>query len=318
MHENLTDAALYALCKKYGLNAKQWLRKFAGLLPEVYRRQLYKHRSYGSIYEFAAKLAGMSETQVDKIIYIARKLEGKPALKSLLETGEIGWSKIEKVAYIATPETDKFWVEKVRSLPAATLELYVQKERKSPHMSETQPAKWKHISFPISPELKYLLKKTQQELEKEKSQKMSINEVLLIVLKNYKTPSYNKAAQKVIQICPTCVQKCEKEKMEARRPIPTAVQNLVRIRQDHRCAFPRCNQPGRIFHHTRRFALVPNHDPAFIVYLCTAHERLAHTGLIGNEQDHPSHWYMRSAPDYTASSYQIDQKVAVYRREPDS
>jgi hypothetical protein len=69
--EKLTDSELYKKCQEYGLNAKQWLRKFAGLLPEVLRRRLHKRRGYTSIHEFAAKLAGMSEGTVNRILRLA-------------------------------------------------------------------------------------------------------------------------------------------------------------------------------------------------------------------------------------------------------
>ena len=63
--QNLTDKQLYERCRLIGLNAKKWLRAFAVLLPEVERRQLYKKYGFHSIFEFAAKLAGMRK----KVVY---------------------------------------------------------------------------------------------------------------------------------------------------------------------------------------------------------------------------------------------------------
>ncbi len=127
---NLSDSELYTLCKKYGSLARQARRKFAGLLLEVYKRRLYKRRGYTSIHEFAAKQAGMNQTTVNTILRIAKKLQNKPALKELLESGAQGWSKIEKVAYIATPETDKFWADKVKTLCCRALEAYIRECRR--------------------------------------------------------------------------------------------------------------------------------------------------------------------------------------------
>lgn len=128
--KNWSDALLYSKCKTYGFNARVWLRKFAGLLPEVNRRQLYKRRGYASLHEFARKLAGMSDYTTDKILCIAAKLEDKPVLKEKFVAGEEGWSKIEKVAYIATKESDEFWAKKTSSLTQRALEVYVQEFRK--------------------------------------------------------------------------------------------------------------------------------------------------------------------------------------------
>lgn len=184
----LSDKELYALCEKYGGNAKSWLKKFAGLLPEVYKRRLYKKRGCASIHEFAKKVAGMNEATVDKILNLRRKLEGKPELLKLFESGEEGWSKLESVAYIATPETDKQWAEKVELLPYHSLVLYVKDYREQitgagerENIQEiSQPTivdYSRKISFHVSPETEFQLRLFKQKLEKEKKESLSWNEV---------------------------------------------------------------------------------------------------------------------------------------------
>lgn len=120
----LADRALYDLCKEYGGNAKKWTRKFAVLLPEVFKRGLYKRRGFISIYEFAAKVAGMGHAAVDQILSLDRTLEGKPALKALVE--EYGWSKVRVVACYATKETEEMWADKVKLLSKSALEVYTR------------------------------------------------------------------------------------------------------------------------------------------------------------------------------------------------
>src|SRR3989338_6035614 len=138
----LSDKDLYALCKEYGRKARFWRRKFAGLLPEVERRCLYRRRRCGSIYEFAAKLAGMSKESVDKVLRLSKKLEDKPFLLEQLETGAQSWSKLEKVAYIATSQTDGAWAERIENMPQPAVEAFVQNFRlKTTLQSETEPVK---------------------------------------------------------------------------------------------------------------------------------------------------------------------------------
>ena len=129
----LSDEALFELCQKYGKNAKIWMRKFACLLPEVFKRQLYRRKRFASIHEFAACLAGMNYAATDQVISLFRALENKPILRGLIE--EYGWSKVRVVASISTPETDEFWAGKVKILSKGALETYVrglreQEERK--------------------------------------------------------------------------------------------------------------------------------------------------------------------------------------------
>ena len=73
----MTDKELYKLCKKFGKRTLEARRKFAGLLPEVLKRHLYEKKGFSSIYEFAAKLAGMSHEQVNLVLRLERKFEDK-------------------------------------------------------------------------------------------------------------------------------------------------------------------------------------------------------------------------------------------------
>lgn len=125
---SLQNKELIKLCKLYGSNARLWLRKFANLLPEVYKRGLYKNTNCRSIHEFAAKYSGMNRATVDQIILLDRNLEDKPTLRNLLE--DHGWSKLRVVANVATKDTDKMWAEKVKKLTKSALEIYVQEWRK--------------------------------------------------------------------------------------------------------------------------------------------------------------------------------------------
>ena len=125
----LSDQELYEKCRQYGLNARTWSRKFAGLIPEVARRRLHKRRGFASIQQFGNMVGGLSEYTVDKILHLAEKLKDKPRLLAMLESGEEGWSKIAKVAYVATVETDEMFAEKIKILPTRALEAFVQNYR---------------------------------------------------------------------------------------------------------------------------------------------------------------------------------------------
>lgn len=77
----MTDQELYNLCRKYGEMTLSAKRKFAGLLPEVLRRKLYEKKGFSSIFEFAARLAGMSREQVQLVLNLEKKFENKPLLE---------------------------------------------------------------------------------------------------------------------------------------------------------------------------------------------------------------------------------------------
>lgn len=326
--ERMSDAELYGCCQEYGKKARMWAKKFAGLLPEVYRRHLYKRRNFVSIYQFAAELAGMSRDAVDRILDLDENLINKPALRELFVSGAQGWSKIRNVAYIATPQTDKLWAEKVVTLSSPALATYVQEVRKSQKvgpqtlLGDKLPTQqeWGRLSFPVSPGIENKLRARKLELEKKMHRALSWNEVMAELLKGDFVAEAGKTSarqQKIVQICPECETKKANEKEHegmTKRPIPAAVNTVLTHEYGKKCAYPGCVRPPEILHHTRRFALRKNHDPSFIAPLCKSHERIAHAGLIANEHQAPEQWVVRLEPERNSAAFKIDQKVMQFRR----
>ena len=87
----------------YGKNAREWMRKCEMILPEIDRRKIWKKHKYGSIYEYAAKLAGMSRERVTDCLRIHRHIGDKPALLAVAE--HKGICALRPVATVATQET---------------------------------------------------------------------------------------------------------------------------------------------------------------------------------------------------------------------
>ena len=125
---NLTDRELFSLCRQCGANIRRFQREFACYLPEVEKRRLHKHHGCHTLYEFAAKQAGMTKDTVDEILKVHQKLIDKPILRSLMM--EQGWGKLRIVASIATLETQEFWAEKVITMSKITLQTFVNELKK--------------------------------------------------------------------------------------------------------------------------------------------------------------------------------------------
>jgi len=125
----LSNENLYKLCKKYGSQAKLWRQKFIGLLPEVNRRRLFEEKGFSSIFEFAAKLCGLSVEQVRLALNLEKRFEDKPVLKKMLENGEVSINKLARVVSIATPENEEELVEKIKILPRSALDTLVRDEK---------------------------------------------------------------------------------------------------------------------------------------------------------------------------------------------
>lgn len=270
----LTDAALYQKCKLYGTNARTAMRKFEALLPKVYRRRLYKKRNCASIHEFASKLAGMSHEKVDRILSMANKLKNKPILQQAFESGKIGYSKIEDVVFVATPETEEKWAEKAQNMNRLALKLEVQKERAKTGIDLNQniglfiagdnfepvemTEKWNTVSFKISKEDEIEFKSIKQKLEKFSGETLSAGETFSKILKLVKGMQISKEIkpvpeeQTVIQVRPECAAKKAHEATQRgkiSRYVPVSVKRLVLARQNRRCAHPGCTNPPAELHH---------------------------------------------------------------------
>jgi hypothetical protein len=126
---SLSDEQLLKLCQRYGEQSRVWRQKFAGLLPEVNKRRLYEKKGFESIFEFALKLAGMSQNQVCRVLNLERKFEDKPALHKMLINGEVSPNKLIKIAPIATAQNQEELAAQVKMLPCRALETLARDEK---------------------------------------------------------------------------------------------------------------------------------------------------------------------------------------------
>ena len=94
------------------------------------------------------------------------------------------------------------------------------------------------------------------------------------------------------------------------RYIPESVKQELRKKYDGKCGYPNCNKPSTILHHTKRYALEPNHEN--IIPLCSEHHEIIHNSWINNETDSPSKWLKGLYEGINKAKEKIDQKVRLY------
>ncbi len=279
------DQQLHQQFSEYGQNAREWMRKCVLLLPEIERREIWHKKGFGSIFEYAAKLVGMSRSTVEDGLRIMKKVETFPALEAVIEVA--GVNRVRPVLGVVTLETQDFWAEKAKSMSKNTLETYVKNYRlESRTSTETQSVK---LTIDLSPAMVEKLKRLKGAGTWEE-----LMEKLLAGVSEKPTdlPEVVKTSS---------------------RHIPLHIQRQVRSRSGGLCAYPGCVKVATSLHHTQRWGLEKVHDPARLHGLCTEHERLAHLSLIENEEASPSDWTLRSEADMTTDKRFIDQFVALYR-----
>lgn len=290
------DRQIHQQFSQYGQNTREWMRKCVLLFPEIERREIWKKKRCGSIYEYAARLAGMSRAMVDEALWVLKKVEDKAELMKIVQ--EKGLRRVRPLVSIATKETESFWAEKARVMSRSTLETYVKNYRLE-LIPGNKPLPEKRT---IALELPLALA---QRLEQAQKRADFIGEIEIMLSK---LEAKEKEEQRKV------VSKANSKLMEApSRHMPTQVKRHVLQRTDGLCAYPRCIKPATSLHHTQRWALEKVHDPQRLHGLCTPHERLAHLGLIEHEEESPQKWRLLREADRSAFKTYVDQFVGLYR-----
>ncbi len=334
------DQSLHEKFVAYGTNAKEWMRKCVLLLPEINARAIWKQKGFGSIYEYAAKLAGMSRNTVDNALRILEKIEDKPYLRLVAEHKGLG--AIRPVITVATPDDEKFWARKAAAMSKNTLETYVREYRRQKEFAGCAPfdaPAAKSFNPDFRPGTEFRVKEERAENVKNGSESgvedqiaglgtcapsvpakiilaMDLEPEVAAILQKLKGQGdWNMLMKELLALREEKLTAEAPEPIEdAKRYIPVRIKRYVLKKTNGQCAYPGCTKPYRILHHTQRFALRPTHDSKTLVPLCKAHERLAHQGLIEHEQEGPENWRVRDEAERDKVTYAVDRRVMVRRK----
>lgn len=258
----LSDTQLLTLCRQYGEAVLTWRRKFLGLLPEVHKRKLYEQARCSSVFEFAKKLAGISEEQVRLTLNLERRFENKPALHEALVNGEVSVNKLAKVASIATKKNAEELAEKAKILPQNALETLVRDTKSE--SCENQELFSEGLRAQISPTFQ-LTPEVQEKLEELHRKGIDINNIILSAIENRE--------QKIEEEKEIISNECQ---LTNSRYIPARTRKLLKKEHGNKCSIKTCNKPSEEIHHSQRFSVAKTHDPKHLAPLCKEHHTLAH------------------------------------------
>ena len=284
---------------EYGQNAKEWFRKCALLLPEIEKFKVWRKKGFHSIYEYAAKLANMSQYQVNEALRTVRKTADFPELRKIVEIK--GINAVRPVLTIVNEKTEHFWAEKAKSMSRHTLETYVRDYKKEFVGLHVQPIPSEKLN------------------KRSESTTINLKPEIIAKLEKFNQGDWNELMQKFIDLYEKNLeQELKQEKpapaTDTSRHIPKKIHDYVLKRSHGKCEFPNCTSDYAHLHHTNRLASNKIHDPDQIVALCEAHHDLAHRGLIDNEDKKTNTWKILKEPDYTNLNWYIDQQIATHRR----
>jgi len=292
----ISDEKLYQLCKEFGDKTRLWRQRFIGLLPEVNRRKLYKKKGFGSVFEMAAKMAGLSREQVARALSLDQKFDDKPALKSLLVNGEARIHKLARVVSIATVENEKELAEQVQRLPQKALETLVRDEKilatgdgpdSESRINKTlfgdDFVRVEDPALAVTHKLE-LAEDVENELAELQRKGLDVNELLREFLRRREEDIVEEKEKIVKEINNIELARsgiggrigCPQGKKPSRY-IRVKVRGILQKEHGTKCSIPPCNKPAKVIHHTQRFALAGTHNPYYLAPLCDEHHKIAHS-----------------------------------------
>ncbi len=247
---NMSEKQLYQKCLKWGARCREARAKFEGLLPLVEKSRLWEKKGFGSIFEFAAKLAGLSHEQVRRVLSLDERLSDRPLLQNAIRQGEISVNKMARIVSIATPENQQELLETAKNLSKSALETFVRDQKSVPGHAHSETT---------SREVK-LHEDVRERLNDLQNKGIDINELIREAL--------DKRDQEIAE--------AYVETPAKSRYVPAPVKRAIKKEHGTKCSVPGCSRPSCTLHHTRRFALTKSHNPAYIAPLCKAHHEIAH------------------------------------------
>ncbi len=275
---SLSDGELWTKIIRYGEAARMWRQKFLGLLPEVHRREIWKAHGFGSVVEFAGKVAGVSEAHVKRVLSLEQNIQDKPILHRMLVNGEVSVNKMARVGGIVTEENEAMLAEKVQALSLPTLKVFVQDYKAVVNHHSASENIQKSLQLPNASHLG-LNEETIEQLMTLKEKGFELNTLLQELLKK---------REQAIQEAKEEVATKMEEQMQAAgklptRYIPVKIKKLIKQEHGTKCAIPNCTKPSQEIHHTARYGLLKQeapyaaHSPLLLAPLCKSHHQIAHS-----------------------------------------
>ena len=248
----MNDEQHFQLFRKRGALLLKGRKEFIAMIPRIYKSEIYKSKGFGSIYECAAKIGGVSHKMVDDVIRVDEKLKEMPKLRSQIAI--VGLSKIKTVANTVTKDTDKVWAEKVTKMTRSALETHIR-----------------DIKNPIPGDI---ITTTPQNVEFENFQ-IKLNPDIILKLKIIKQKmgkgtTWNDVFNRLTDLPTTKPQKNPRPSNLEKRHLATAKRREL----EGKCSHPGCNKPAQEIHHTNPWAKYRNHDE--LEPFCKDHHELKH------------------------------------------
>ncbi|MEK7673240.1 MAG: hypothetical protein AAB373_05130 [Patescibacteria group bacterium] len=324
---NYHDKSIHQKFVKFGNDRRKLTNELLALLPEIYEKRIYKKYA-SSIVEYAAKFGGLTENVVKKRLRLEKHLENKPMLKDAIRSE--GINKVAIMATLVNPENEEAMVDKIKNMSKPALQ-ELAKELRAKHKGvgmfgqsgvedEIEGTFCKAIPAKLTIELDEEMTFMFLQIKKQFGNQLSNKEVMAKILKMKVARNVKITTSTSIKAIPgdseasladsvASLADSEEEAKAKSRYIPAKNKKLALQKTNGHCAYPNCNRPPEVFHHTDRFDT--SHSHKSIQPLCKIHHEFMHNGVIDNEQFEIKMWQLNLKNNKNIQP--IDQLYRSYR-----
>lgn len=120
---NLHQKAIELVREYHGVEAS-----LIEVLRQIDDQKLYREYGAASLFVYATKILGLTESVAWNFITVTRATKKSPLLKQAIQNGEVSVSKARRITSVLTFENQDEWVEKAKTLSQRNLERAVARE----------------------------------------------------------------------------------------------------------------------------------------------------------------------------------------------
>src|SRR5687767_3111604 len=153
----------------------------AAALRDAQRLQLWRQFGYPSLADYMVNELGYGSHRVaEDRLRLANALPQLPMLTQALQNGDLNFSQARELARVATPETEKVWIEKTREMNVRQVEQAVAGHCKGDLPDDPIDPRMvrKTMWLSVRPETEVIFREAKQALERERGEKLDEDAVL--------------------------------------------------------------------------------------------------------------------------------------------
>jgi 5-methylcytosine-specific restriction endonuclease McrA len=279
---------------------------------------------FGSFVEYIERLFGYTPRLTLEKLRVAQALENLPECAQALRDGAVTWSGLRELTRVATPQTERGWLERARGRTVREVEKLVSGHEPGDLPDDPADAALvRHIlRFEVSAVVMATFREAMIALKREAGGPLDDDAALLLMARRVLGgPSDEGRAsyQVEVAVCDECgrgaqiaagesvrlepevvdMASCDAQHVSSGRrasqEIPPATRRAVLRRDRHRCRAPGCRHTSFVdVHHVRARQDGGGHEEGNLLTMCGAHHRAVHLGqllITGSEPDGLRFWH---------------------------